>query len=718
MRLNRLTAVVALCALLSACGGGASDPGSNPFGTGSGSTAGGTTGSGTGTGSGSGSNAGGTSQTPTTGLAMTISLSSNVVTIAEPATVTVRLANRNGPVVGAVVSFTTTNDLGRFTPSAGTALTDATGTAVVTVGPRAADASGAAEITATAAVSGETVRAVTGFQFTASNVAIASFTTGLGVATLQAYGQTVPTVTISGTAPGTPVTVSLTSGCIASGKARVSPAQLTTTTGTASFAYLDNGCGALQATDNLTASIVNSPATSQASIPVAAPAASSLSFVSAAPSTIFLRGSSLAEQSNVTFEVRDAAGNPLPNRQVTLELTTFAGGLTIEGGTVPVVRTSDAQGRVTALVNSGTVPTPVRVRAALAGGGTSIATVSNELTVAVGLPSQVNFSLAQQTINIEGYDYIDTPNTYTVIASDRVGNPVPAGTAINFSTEGGQVQASRTIALTTAGIARADAAFVSALPRPADGRITVIAYALGEESFKDLNGNNVFDAVEPFQDLGDVFRNRLYDGIFDPANDEFISLQLPGAVLRAPCVNTNDPVLRLDVSVPSRQTDASGGPTCDGRWGQAYVRRAIETVLSTSSARPIWVASSQGTASVPGTVQLQTGPTSASRTTFGLLNGTTITGAGLRGSFTFLPADANPVRLNPVAAGSTVTFSSTSGLTLTLVAGSPVASTADAFSVPVGIQYEFDPTTTAGTATIRITSPRGLTTAFGVNIVR
>jgi hypothetical protein len=49
--------------------------------------------------------------------------------------------------------------------------------------------------------------------------------------------------------------------------------------------------------------------------------------------------------------------------------------------------------------------------------------------------------------------------------------------------------------------------FCAGNPRPADGRVTILAYALGEESFVDSNGNNRYDAGEPFTDLGDPFRN-------------------------------------------------------------------------------------------------------------------------------------------------------------------------------------------------------------------
>lgn len=710
MRWMTVVAAAAVSLALAACGGGGSDAGTSPFGTGSGSgTGGGSTGGGTGGGS-----------TPVSGLSISLTLSSTTVTVGNPSTVTATVNSRTGPVAGALVTFSTTNGLGAFTPSAGTALTDANGAAVVSLAPASPNASGAAQVTAVTTVNGETVQANSGFQLSATNVAISDFATGLSAgSTLSAYGQTVPTVTITGAGAGTPVTVTLNSTCLASGKARVSPASAVTTTGSATFTYTDNGCGADRASDTLTASIANTAATAQRSLPLAAPTASSLSFVSATPSTIFLRGASLAEQASVVFEVRDQAGNPLPNRQVTLELSTFAGGLTIESGSVPVVKTSDAQGRVPVLVNSGTVPTPVRVRATLAGPTGPITTVSNELTVAVGLPSQANFGLAQTAANIEGFNFLDTPNTYTIIASDRRGNPVPAGTAINFTAEGGQIQASRTIAITSAGIARADAAFVSALPKPADGRVTIVAYALGEESFKDLNGNNVFDPGEPFQELGDVYLDRLFNGTFDPANDEFISLQLPGTVTRATCVNSNEPELRLDVSVPSRQVDASAGPTCNGAWGQAYVRRAIQTVLSTSAARPVWADPLPAGLTSGGTVDLQRDWSPASTDTFQLVSGSVRSGAGALGTLTFLVSDSNDVRLNPMAAGTAITAEGSTGLTVTVVGGSPVPSSTEATAV--SLRYEFEASVAPGSArsvTIRISSPRGLTTAIGLTLIR
>jgi hypothetical protein len=714
MRLTSILAAVAATAILAACGGGGSDAGTSPFGPGSGG------------GTGGGTGGGGT--TPTSGLAISMSLSSTTVTIASPTTLTATLTTRTGPVAGALVRFATTDDLGRFTPTAGTALTDAQGRAVVTVVPAKPDASGAAEVSATATVAGETVTATAGIQFTATNVAIKSFTNGLAAgASLQPYGQTVPTVTVEGAAPGTPVTITLSSTCIANGKARVSPASATTTTGTANFTYTDNGCGALQPNDTLIASITNTSATAQATVSIAAPPPSSLTYDSATPATIYLRGSSLAEESLVVFVVRDGAGAPLPGRPVTMELTTLAGGLTIDDSQAPVTKTSDALGRVEARVKSGTVPTPVRVRASLVGPSGLISTVSNQLVVAVGLPSQANFGLAQKTKNIEGFDYIDTPNEYTVVASDRTGNPVPAGTAVTFTAEAGQIvtTGSSVVRLTPEGIARADVAFVSNLPRPADGRITILAYAIGEETFKDLNGNNVYDCGEPFQDMGDPYRDRWFDGVFDIVNDEFVPLQLPassnaGTACSQP--NPETPETRLDITIPSVPSTAGGATAGDGRWSrQIYVRRAIETVLSTSSSRPLWPFASSPTYATGSPVTLRVGPerlppATAATATLAPVSGTTIASAGKIGTLTFLLADANDVRLNPMPAGTTVAVEATSGLTVKVVGGSPVPATLEASTA--AISYEFSDTTPSGDMTIRISSPRGLTTVVSVTLIK
>jgi hypothetical protein len=371
---------------------------------------------------------------------------------------------------------------------------------------------------------------------------------------------------------------------------------------------------------------------------------------------------------------------------------------------------------VTAIVNSGTVPTPVRIQASTTVGSNTISTVSSSLSVAVGLPSQLNFSLSQGTLNIEGFDIDGTPNTYNIIASDRLSNPVPAGTSINFVAEGGQVQGIKQIALVN-GLARTTANFISASPRPANGRITIVAYALGEESFIDANGNNVYDCGESFQDLGDIYIDRAFNGAFDPADDQFVSLATTNTSACTPPVS-NPPSLLLGLgagipSVPANNANGAKGP--DGLWGRAYVRRAAETVLSTSSASPVWLSAQGGVVSAP-TIALAT-DSSGSTSAFRLVSASVVNVSSPEGSLRFLISDANVVRLNPMAAGTTVTGTTTTeGWTIS-ASGGPVPSTLDA---PLGlIDYKFDTTKPGKTATVQLSikSPGGLTTNVRFNIV-
>lgn len=657
---------------------------------------------------------------------ISLSLSTTVVTASSPATVSATVRDATGAgVAGQVVKFGTVDGLGSF--SVASALTDGTGQATVTLTATAAGSGGADQVVATTTVNGTPLQASQGFQLTVPNVTISAFSSDLNGSQLSAYGQTNLTVTIAGSVTGSPVQVSLTSACVAKGKATLTPASLTTTTGSATFTYRDTGCGATDLTDALQASLSGGVATRTLSVGLTSPTVSSISFASATPSTIYLKGSGLTETSTVIFRVLDTAGNGLPNQSVRLEPTTLTGGLTLDGGSTAVTKLSDSLGNVTALINSGTVPTPVRIKATLV--SSAISTVSSALSIAVGLPSQLNFSLAQQTINIEGFDIDGTPNVYSIIASDRLANPVPAGTAINFVAEGGQIESNKLTALTN-GLARTSANFVSAAPRPADGRVTVLAYALGEESFLDENGSNVYERTsgsgpvrEDFQDLGNVYLSRKFDGVYDSANDQFIALALPGSTAASGSCNVpSSTLLAGSIGIPS----VPG--TCDGVWGRAYVRRAVETVFSRSSSRPVWLTAPTGKLfqrnGSCNAITLSRGydATGANLlSTFYPIGGGDLYGMNRSGVLSFLASDNNPVRLNPMAAGTVITVSGNTGLSVSVAGGSPVPSTSEASSV--SLNYAFpEPsatstvTVTSGTITVTFTSPSGTATTVTQNI--
>ncbi|HMN76209.1 MAG TPA: Ig-like domain-containing protein [Burkholderiaceae bacterium] len=659
---------------------------------------------------------------PATGNAsIALTLSSTTVTTLTPANAVAVVKDTTGAgVPGLVVKFNTVDGLGVFAVSS--ALTDASGTASVVLSAVGAGQSGADQVIASTTFNGAALQATQGFQLIATSATISGFSADIGGSPLAAYGQSNLTVTVAGAPPGTPVNLAVNSDCVAKGKATVTPASTFTTTGTATFTYRDAGCGAVVSNDSLQASIVGTSATRSLKVDLTKPDVSGITFTSASPQTIYLKGSGLTETSTVTFTVVDTAGNGLPNQSVTLAPTTLSGGLTIDGGSAPVTKLSDSLGHVSVLINSGTVPTPVGVRATLG----SATTVSSALSIAVGLPSQLNFSLSQTTLNIEGYDVDGTANQYSIIASDRLANPVPVGTSINFIAEGGQIEPIKTTEL-VAGIARTSANFVSASPRPLDGRVTVLAYTLGEESFLDTNGNNIWDSPPDtaFQDLGSVFMSRNFLQKYFSATDQLIPLNIPGGDANKPCVAVGSPLLALNVTIPT-----VGGSTCDGKWGRAYVRRAAETVLSTSVARPVWASPPSGLNANPGMAcakaqdrttdpgnpqDLITGyndstgaPVRNSGPLYLLGGSTTLYNLPKASVFSFVVADNNPVRLNPVAARSAITVSGTEGLTVSVVGGSPVPSSSNATFASVSVS--FTGSVSDGVVTINVTSPGGVTT--------
>jgi len=339
-------------------------------------------------------------------------------------------------------------------------------------------------------------------------------------ATISAGATAAVSVTaLSGGNPyATPVSVVFNSACAAAGKARIT-SPVTTVAGVASTSYTDLGCAG---TDVITASAVVNGATisSSGSIAVQAGTAGQLVFVSALPQNIALKGTGGAgrqESASVTFKVLDTGGNPVAGQTVSFALNTSAGGLTL----TPASAISGTGGLVTATVTSGTVNTPVRVTATLGNGVAS--SLSDQLVVSTGVPEQNSFSLGALIKNVEGgqFNGCPAPNGTTITArlADHFHNPAPDGTAVSFTAEGGSIDASCLTGLASTTLTdgtvitqkgtpgECTVRYCAGNPRPADGRVTILAYALGEESFNDANGNNRYDAGETYTDLGDPFRN-------------------------------------------------------------------------------------------------------------------------------------------------------------------------------------------------------------------
>jgi len=458
---------------------------------------------------------------PATGAAV-----SNI-TIGSPIKVTATVVDGAGAVVvGAVVTFSTNTAIGKIIPASATALTDATGKASVNLDGVVA---GAATVTVTVQLGAS---ALTGSAAYSVGAAILTMPNPIvfGINPLSANGSTSVSVDVfsGGALVTTPVSVTFSSTCSVAGTATIS-SPVTTVGGTATATYTDRGCGAA---DTITASVASTSLTGI--LTITPPSAGSIQFISAVPAQISLKGTGGAgrqETSIVTFKVLDTAGNPLAGKAVTFALSTTVGGITLSQAN----GTTDVLGQVSTVVASGTISTPVRVIATTPGTGVTLQTLSDVLTITTGIPDQDSASLSATKLNIEGWTVDGTTTILTMRLADHFNNPVTDGTAVNFVTEGGQVIGS----CTTIGSA-CSATLTSANPRPAiDGRVTVLAFAVGEESFIDLNGNGLVDNATEMVDINglstdvaEAFSDFNENGLRDPA-EPFIDFNADGLFTRA-----------------------------------------------------------------------------------------------------------------------------------------------------------------------------------------
>ena len=562
---------------------------------------------------------------PSTGAAR------NTLTLATPLNAVATLVDAGGrPIANSLIQFSLATAGGGapvavFSPASGTGITDANGKLTVTLAAASLTAQGAGTLTATAVNEKGAPAATASFQVGATNITLGNVTrTPQSIEPLQ---TSTITVGVSGVPASVPVTVRFASSCASSGLASL-PASVVTVNGIATAVYTDKGCSG---TDAITIS-ADGAASVQTSVDILQAPPVAIQFVSATPEVIAVAGSGGQPSSVVVFKAVNAAQQAVASLPVTLSLSTAVGGVKLDGQTGSVTKQTAQDGTVRVNVVAGTQPGPVRVLATAAGG---LSTLSSVLTIQTGLPSQSRFSLSFQTFNIEGWNVDGTSTSVTIRAADRIGNPVPDNTVVNFRTSGALIEPS---CRTTNGTC--SVTFRSQANRPASGRVAVLAWAVGEETFLDADGNNRYDANEAFGDLGDAFVDANLDGVYQQG-EEFIAFN-PAAT--SACA--------------ASPLSAAGRPgSCDGVWGLAHVRASGQIVLSGST--PF--------ASVPSAIVLRQ-----------LLPGT------CAGTLQFVLADVNG---NPMPAGTTVAAELTPSRDgdEVKVFGSPVVSALAATTVAIDL---------------------------------
>lgn len=820
---------------------------------------------------GCGGSSGGFDETPDGGdgstpdaITISLAISNTSVTGAEPVTVTATVMQGSTAVVNRAVIFTTT--LAAFSPSSGSALTNESGVATITltagsvrgageisasistgetstvplgfstqgddigtvgdinISVRLVDSDGNATSTITASQPGRVIATVNGisspiivnFSATVGSIPIASAITDdnnqaivdifagdvLGAGTITASsssgesGETILVVGSSSVSMGSgtpfnegiaevslaeisaggtsvisvsiiddqgnlftePVDVNFSSGCVAQSTATMST-PITTSNGIATSTYLAQGCVGADPI-NVTANAGGINLSANAAINVLAADIGSIEFVSATPENIGIIGTGIvggSESSTVIFKVKDTDGNPYNNREVNFSLNTDVGGINLSQSNA----TTNAQGIVQTVINAGSVSTSVRVIASTETlSGQVVFTQSSILVVSTGLPDQDSFSIARAEANPEAWGVNGVEVPVTVYMADADNNPVPDGTAVVFTTEGGSIEDSCT---TDNGVC--SVMWRSQSPRPAGrlltqsfctladdanaanlcarlplsngknylgqnygGRVSILATAIGEESFPDTNHNGRFDESEyalfqglngdgrPY-DLKEAFVDHNEDGLFNDVEAGFE----PGGELEEPADFNNNGVFDAqdgvyngilcgfnDVTNPGTDTvnqycanpDDEPDPTKKNQKVSTNVRGSSVIIMSGSS--PYITLTGTNDAIVT------TSPNFDSTDTTLYIAGEST------GTVSVVIADLHN---QPMPAGTIVSFEATVGSAVGTSSYTwPSDSSNGGSSFGVAIKGEAEANN--GLLEIKVTTPGGLTTVFNdVNII-
>lgn len=346
--------------------------------------------------------------------------------------------------------------------------------------------------------------------------------------------------------------------------------------GTASIVYQAEGCAGVDGISVFAGEGDDTRLVASGTVTVLSQEYGSMNALDLEAPSVALKGygtSGLAETAKVSFEVLDRQGRPIPDKEVRFTLTNDEGGIEL----TRAESFTDAQGKVSTFVKSGSVNTTVRVEATIdvtdsSGSDTGIdaTTVSMPLSIQVGIADSKGISISASVLNPEGWSIDNNRSQVQIILNDIHNNPVPVGTRVNFVTTNGSVQAS--CGTDEDGICTVD--FITANPRADAGRVEVYASTLGLDYFKDIDGDSRFDAGELYEPQGEPYVDRNGNGSFDGPSASYdgeFFLDVDG----------NGAYTVVDAGAPFKGTGCDSVTTASGHCGEmSRVSTGITLVMA------------------------------------------------------------------------------------------------------------------------------------------
>ena len=460
------------------------------------------------------------------------------------------LDSSNTPVKDAIVSATTTK--GSFKPGA-ERLTDASGKVTYILSADSGNFGQAGTITLNAKTSlggtDYTASSTKNFQFGENQLALTLASSVSGALPVGSVAVLSTRVTNNGNLYSDPVNVSFTSACTAKNLAKLD-ASVSTINGIATATYVGQGsAGVCGQTDTIIASIDSSTDSSaRAQIDIANTATTPVQIKGDKPSpaAICLAGGNCSSQSQIVFTVTDNTGTAKANVPVDFSFAQITGMETVPSdySLNPTSGTTNSEGKITVTVKAGSLPIPFRVQALLHN-TPDVRITSDQIAVGTGYPDSDSFSPNPEVHSMDdAWNTDGIENKFTVRLGDHFNNPVPDGTVVTFITEGGTIMgdAATSGGKTGSCVTKDNSCMVTLIsqaPRPNDGRVTVLAYVEGEESFSEaLNGGNgIFDQADlidviadqdatgassnwkaAFKDLNEAYLDKDFNQLYDSSD--------------------------------------------------------------------------------------------------------------------------------------------------------------------------------------------------------
>ena len=433
----------------------------------------------------------------------------------------VTVTNQKGePVHGALVTFTTNANL-EFGTSNNAVLTDAAGVASISVKPKDSTTTGAYTISASVSAQGLTAQ-TSETAFSIQPVKTVADNLKAAVSTLEAGGKTNITLVLKNPETGTvqnnlPVNFSASCGSFDASTVNstnqgnvIATYQAIDDQGhlcTGPVVVTVSTASGVLGTVNLTVNTVKPNSILYSSDPVKLGAVTS--------------GTSSSGQIEFTIFADE---QPAPDQEVKVELKQGPADLTFVtlGNTDSQTLRTDAAGKIYVNVYPGSLPGPVEIKATLVADST-ISALSKDVSVATGRATQEGMSLSIDKQALQNSRDGDEANI-TVRLADRVGNKVPDGTVVSFISEGGSVDPNCSTINGACSVT-----LITQDPRPADNRVTVLAFVEGDKAYIDTNSDNRYTpGVDKLKhNIGQFFRDDNENNLFESHLGEFLYPRMP-----------------------------------------------------------------------------------------------------------------------------------------------------------------------------------------------